>query len=487
MKKLLLPLMLFSFSLFAHGQTVIDLTGNDSEWALNDTIASAEGPQEIILNPAVEYEIGSRRISNNTIIRSDPEGPRAVINISNNFWLGEVELDSLIFEHLHLKGGGYIFNNGNSYTVGKVAFVDCKIEGNGGLWRGKADTSMVENYIIDNCVIDSIGEYTLMRPQGSNGIGNISLTNSTVNYAKGLFRLSERPETVKIENVTIHQGCDADFWINAMLTFYGGFGELEFNNVLVGPGLNGSIGAIEVAEEDAGNITVTNSYYTTDFVANEGMELPAEFEAYAGASTDLWADPSAADFTIIDNNFDAKFSTGDPRWIPARLSELSLSAGELSPSFDPTVLSYTCELPEGTEAVVVTAVPGHEEATVSGDGVIDVTSGSGTANVVVLEGTISQTYTIEFTVIVGIDQNLEGKVELYYNSVNDEVVIKNLGTTNQLQKVEIFSLTGQVLKSYDIHNPSKRMTISTSDLGRGLYLLRGTYSNNASAYLKFLK
>ena len=124
MKKLLLPVVLLVCSAFAFGQTVVDLTEDPSEFGLYDAINDATGPVEIILNPDVVYEIGSRSITYNTIIRT--EGPtKAVIKITNNFWLSEggVVLDSIVFENVHLKGGGYIFNNGNIYLVLVMASV----------------------------------------------------------------------------------------------------------------------------------------------------------------------------------------------------------------------------------------------------------------------------------------------------------------------------------------------------------------------------
>lgn len=488
MKKILLPALLLFFSVFTYGQTVVDLTGIDED-VLTDTISGLEGePMEIILNPDVEYAIGSKRINQTTIIRSEPDGPMAVINISNNFWIGEVTIDSIILDHLYLKGGGYVFNNGNDFSVDKVAITNCKLENQGGLWRGKAASGTVGDYIIDNCVIDSVGEYTLFRPQGGNFTNSFTLRNSTVNHAMGIVRASEKINTVTIENVTIHQASDADFWINAMFTFYDGFDELTFNNVLVGPGLNGDVGGIEDGAEAPGNITVTNSYYTSDFTQIEGMELPAEFTAYAGTAADLWADPSTADFTIVDNDFDAKFTAGDPRWIPAQLSELSISVGELSPEFDAGVLSYTSDLPPGTDAVVVTAAASHEGATVSGDGVIDVSSGAGTANIQVLEGTITQTYTIEFTVLVGVEEGLKENVRLFYNASGDEVVIENQGMTERLEQVEIYNLSGQLLRSIRVEHAGDRMTVSTNDLDNGMmYLVRGNYSSGESVNLKFIK
>lgn len=496
MKKLLLHFLLLTISSVLIGQTVVDLTDNDDPYGLYDAINSASGPTEVLLNPDVEYAIESRRVSYTLIVRTAPENPPARIKFASgsgnaNFWMGEVDVDSIVFDNVELVGEGYgtyVFNNGNDYSVGKVSFTNCKIQSVGGVWRGKAASGTIGDFVIDNCVLDSIGEYTVFRPQGGNFTTSFTLSNSTVNYAMGIVRASEKINTVNIENVTIHQACDADFWINAMFTFYEGFDELTFDNVLVGPGINGDVGAIEDGAEAPGNITVTNSYYTSDFTQATGMELPGDFTAYAGTAADLWADPSSADFTIVDSDFDAKFTTGDPWWIPAQLSELSISVGELSTEFDPSVLSYTSELPDGTEAVVVTAVAKHDGVTVSGDGVIDVSSGSGTANIQVLEGTVSQTYTIEFTVLVGVDEESMENVRLFYNATNDEVVFENHGSNYLLEQVEIFNLNGQLMRKSGMKQSGERTTISTNDLDEGgMYLVRGSYSNGKTVSLRFIK
>ena len=490
MKKILLPALLFVFTAFAYGQTVVDLTDDPSEYGLYDAINDATGPIEVILNPEVEYVIESRRVLHNLIVRSEPDGPPAKIKIfDGNFWLGEVSIDSLVFDNVHIVGdgyGSYIFNNGNSYSIDKVVLKNSRFQNLGGLIRGKAESGSIGSYTVDNCLIDTLDEYSIVNMNSTCSLDELTVSNTTVYHAACVFNMrSQSPNTITLENLTIHEGNDVGHWLYGMFLFPNEFNELTFNNVLIGPGIGGTVGVLEAPE--GANINVTNSYYTSNLQADESFPVPDGFEAYTGTSDDLWADPASGDFTISDNDFDAKFTAGDPRWIPARLDELSVNAGDLSPEFDPSVLSYTCDLPAGTDAVVVTAVAAHEGATVSGDGIVDVSSGSGTANVVVLEGSISQTYTIEFSVEVGIDEDLKDQVDLYYNSFSDEVVIKNLNTAEQLQKVEIFSLSGQVIRSYMIEDAQQQTTVGTSDLGSGMYILRGSFSNDASVYLKFIK
>ncbi len=88
----------------------------------------------------------------------------------------------------------------------------------------------------------------------------------------------------------------------------------------------------------------------------------------------------------------------------ATLKNIILSSGTLSPIFDPETYSYTVDVVYGTSEVEVTAVANQEGAVISGDGTIDVTSGSGTANILVTaqDGT-ELTYTVAITVLPGSD------------------------------------------------------------------------------------
>lgn len=84
----------------------------------------------------------------------------------------------------------------------------------------------------------------------------------------------------------------------------------------------------------------------------------------------------------------------------ATLSSLSVDKGILLPAFDPSIVSYTISLPIGTETMSVSAVVNNFGASVVGTGEIDVTSGIGTADIVVTaeNKTDNKTYKIAFEV-----------------------------------------------------------------------------------------
>lgn len=77
------------------------------------------------------------------------------------------------------------------------------------------------------------------------------------------------------------------------------------------------------------------------------------------------------------------------------LSTLTVSAGTLTPAFDPAVTEYTLSLPQGTEKLTVTATPSDSNATVQGDGELTLREGENTLPLVVTaENGDTKTYTV---------------------------------------------------------------------------------------------
>ncbi|MDF1572017.1 MAG: cadherin-like beta sandwich domain-containing protein [Bacteroidales bacterium] len=85
----------------------------------------------------------------------------------------------------------------------------------------------------------------------------------------------------------------------------------------------------------------------------------------------------------------------------ATLAGIDVSGGTLTPAFDPAVTSYAVDVPYGTASVAVSATVNDPLATVAGDGIINVSEGSGTATLVVTaeDGITTQTYTVNITVL----------------------------------------------------------------------------------------
>lgn len=77
------------------------------------------------------------------------------------------------------------------------------------------------------------------------------------------------------------------------------------------------------------------------------------------------------------------------------LSSLTVSAGTLTPAFDPTITEYTLSLPSQSDRLTITANPSDSRATVQGDGDISLQDGETSLSVVVTaEDGSAKAYTI---------------------------------------------------------------------------------------------
>lgn len=77
------------------------------------------------------------------------------------------------------------------------------------------------------------------------------------------------------------------------------------------------------------------------------------------------------------------------------LSSLTVSAGTLTPAFDPAITEYTLSLPSQSDRLTITANPSDSRATVQGDGDISLQDGETSLSVVVTaEDGSTRTYTI---------------------------------------------------------------------------------------------
>jgi hypothetical protein len=152
----------------------------------------------------------------------------------------------------------------------------------------------------------------------------------------------------------------------------------------------------------------------------------------------------------------------------AKLSALTVDAGTLTPVFHPDSTSYTVDdVPEGTLSVTVTATANDPNADVTGAAAVDVSSGSGTATIVVTaeDGTTTETYTVELTVLVGI-QDLDASFATVYPTISGEWFnIRFAGTPGT---ITVFDLTGQVILKRVATNSVETLSIPQS----GIYLMK---------------
>jgi hypothetical protein len=198
-----------------------------------------------------------------------------------------------------------------------------------------------------------------------------------------------------------------------------------------------------------------------------------------GANTWEWG-VNDSEGNWIDGNFqftvtDASDQTLDAFVIlsdDASLSALSLNVGALDPAFDAGTTTYAAEVPEGTTSVTVSATANDANASISGDGAIDVSSGSGTATIVVTaEDGSTATYTINITVLVGVEQSMMDKIEIYPNPVSGGKLFIELGDAG-IESLEIYNILGVTVFKENVIG-RKLIEIETTEfLESGMYFVK---------------
>lgn len=121
----------------------------------------------------------------------------------------------------------------------------------------------------------------------------------------------------------------------------------------------------------------------------EGKDKPDDYDASGSASVSI-VSASTPDDSEPDYTPSAPGKSGNNA-----LSALTVSAGTLTPAFDPAVTEYTLSLPQGTENLTLTATPSDSNATVQGDGELTLQEGENTLPLVVTaENGDTKTYTV---------------------------------------------------------------------------------------------
>ncbi len=217
-----------------------------------------------------------------------------------------------------------------------------------------------------------------------------------------------------------------------------------------------------------------------------------EFVPDGGTNTFEWG-VNDSEGNWLDGNFqftltDAADQTLDTYVIlnnDASLSTLSLDVGTLDPAFDAGTTSYTAEVPTGTTSVTVSGTVSDVAATISGDGAIDVSSGSGTANIVVTaeNGSTSVTYTIDITVLVGIELSMMDMIEVYPNPVTDRL---NITSESTIESVWVYDLLGSKLFEMSQINAT-HVELSTESWNSGIYIVNITDNQGRNSISKIVK
>lgn len=326
----------------AYEGTVVDLRGispedsykwfsmsSDSQYAnAIDSLVALYPDQDltIILQGGVEYRMPTLNLPSTTgtitMVTGQSLSGNAIFRVSGNFnapadvSVGGIVLDKLTFSDEESKpktdsnyGGTYLFNlNGKNSKIGTIKITNSEVKYKRGVCRLQGGPT-IDNYIIDNCVMDSIGGYAIANgDNASSQFNHIKVTNSTFANCDKLFvgTKGPTPESLIVENCTFVY-CNKK---NNIFDYKPEFDGIKVTNCVFGKGL-----AEENNGYNAAVPTCSDVYFTSDYSwaldAETGMPKKAIGESIKETTDELFRNPAISDFTIMVKDF----NYGDPRWI----------------------------------------------------------------------------------------------------------------------------------------------------------------------------
>ena len=317
------------------GANIIDLRGiADRPSVLADTIPIIPSGSTVILKRGLTYNITATTNLNKSLTilsGSDFIAELATIFLGSNFNLtAGTSIDSLVFKDLVMYtdnyAAKYVFNINQVGTIGKVRFENVRGYRFRGFFRmqtGGAGTK-VTDLIIENCVIDSLRDFSLVNTNNSNTVANIRVSNTTLyNARKVIDHRSPGSNSIKFENCTFYNlpgggaagGVGGFYFID--LGTQNSATPIVITNCIFGKtwddqGLGNDARGIQAGA--ATTVSVTNSYHTSDFISTNPLYQISGLIPYSGTSFNLYTDPANGNFSIKDNSFAGNGNSGDPRW-----------------------------------------------------------------------------------------------------------------------------------------------------------------------------
>ncbi|MEI6946455.1 DUF5123 domain-containing protein [Paraflavisolibacter sp. H34] len=306
---------------------VINLTGiTGRPNVLADTLPLIPAGSTVLLKRGETYTIATGySFDKSLVIMSGPDlattAQAKLLFTSSWSFAGGANVDSVEFNDVYLYGDNvgsrYIFNNTNSANIGKLKFMNSRMEIFRGMVRLQSGTLNLGHLVINNSIVDSIGNYGMINIAASSKIDNITFTNSTFYKIEGVVASSSAANSVLIDNCTFNEtplGNNKNFYFDwGSQNVAAG---ITVSNCIFGTGKN-SNNAFTVKGIRAGSATTIgtiNNYRTADYVSG-GNDFTNSIISNR-TSLQLWQAPASGDFKIMDATFPGRNTTGDPRWRP---------------------------------------------------------------------------------------------------------------------------------------------------------------------------
>src|SRR6056300_89530 len=311
---------------------VVDLTESEDPAAVTNALDAASDGAIILIKHGVQYDLpDNTHFQNKSFTIRGAYGfgkQQAMLYSTNNIdFEGGAVIDHVRFVNLEIRGssmgGVYAINasQGGGTEINEVSFEGCKLVNMRGVMRMKADGITVNNFKINNSLIDSIGSYGVMtQDKAGSMVKNIAITNSTVNRTKYFLVSRNNSESLLLENSTFanlsESGRELFRWrqsgqdnitngVTIKNCIFGHSWDMSNSGVTTVRGMDG-------LEETTFDISSTFSVADFIWYGNEIPNFPAA--NISSTQEELWVDPTNNDFNFKDAGFVGKTSAGDPRW-----------------------------------------------------------------------------------------------------------------------------------------------------------------------------
>lgn len=315
---------------------VINLSESTDPDALSAAIATASDGSIIVLKKGVSYNTPTTPLDKSITIRGAYgfESKKAtLVNCNWNIANG-AQLDHVRFVDVEIVGAGiagaYIFNPSPSVltTIKDFVLDDCIVSEVRGVIRIRS-LAFVTNFTIKNSIIHRVGNYGVITTDtdGENRatMQNVVFENSTFSKINMLITSRQNMKSVKIDGCTMSE---VGVTNGVIFNWRGTKGVrsnveegISISNTVWGHGwdeagtqtfaVRGIAGGLE-----ATNISILNTYATSDFAFVAGSEIPTfPSTVYTKKAVDLWESPyTGLNFNFKDGSFVGRRDVGDPRW-----------------------------------------------------------------------------------------------------------------------------------------------------------------------------
>lgn len=320
---------------YAMEGTVLLPSGGD----LAAAIAAASAGDVIVLEEDGRYGfVGDLTIDNSLKIKGLDGRELPVLYLTSGdrmFYIGSslTQADSLVFENLYMSGlvnfdavvgtqhRGVFDMESEACNIGSLKFIGCKLYDMGRQivrLRGGSDQT-IGLLLIDDCIIHNLGKSSasygvLSADQTNTNVTVIKIANSTVDSVRShVLRYDDATacESITLENCTFNNApysatryfsdtrntvISDGFYVNNCI-----FGSTSYDDAP-------SVVGIRVA--DGVSLMITNSYYTSDFILSDYLDMLDQMTSLDITSDVFWTNPNTMDYSFKSDGLEA----GDPRW-----------------------------------------------------------------------------------------------------------------------------------------------------------------------------